>query len=127
LATRENAYGSSIDGYTHTPGRRIFIAGDSALENIMESFFFKKKDQAIKMDDDQTKTISKKLYDALLAYLIESSTTLDETARALAPDPLQSSRVDVLNDALDSARVLLSKVIHSYSNTFLIDFLSCLL
>jgi hypothetical protein len=79
------------------------------------------------MENDQSKTISKKLYDALLAYLIESSTTLDETVRALAPDPLQSSRVDVLNDALDSARVLLSKVIHPYSNTFLIDFLAYLL
>jgi hypothetical protein len=28
LANGENAYGSSIDGYTRTPGRRVFIAGD---------------------------------------------------------------------------------------------------
>jgi acetyl esterase/lipase len=28
LANGEYAYGSSINGYTHTPGRRIFIAGD---------------------------------------------------------------------------------------------------
>jgi hypothetical protein len=55
---------------------------------------------------------SKQLYDALLAYLIQSSTALDETARALELDPLHSSRVDVLNDSLASARVLLSKVIN---------------
>jgi hypothetical protein len=76
--------------------------------------------------DDQTKTISQKLYDALAAYIIQSSTALDETARALAPDPIHASRVDVLNNALDSARVLLSKVIHPCSNPSIV-FLSCLL
>jgi hypothetical protein len=75
------------------------------------------------MENDQIKTISKQLYDALLAYLIQSSTALDGTARALAPDPLQTFRVEVLNDSLDSARVLLSKVIHSYSNPFIYRFL----
>jgi hypothetical protein len=60
----------------------------------------------------QTKTISKQLYDSFLAYLIQSSVAMDETARALAPDTLQAARVDVLNDSLDSARVLLSLVIH---------------
>jgi hypothetical protein len=65
------------------------------------------------MDDVQvSKTISKQLYDALLDYLIQSSTALDETSRALASDPLHSSRVNVLKDSLDSARVLLSKVIY---------------
>jgi hypothetical protein len=79
------------------------------------------------MENDHTKTISKKLYDALLAYLFQSSTALYETSRALAPDPLQSSRVDVLIDSLDSARVLLSKVLQFILLSFLIDFLSCLL
>jgi hypothetical protein len=72
---------------------------------------------------DQTKTISKQLYDALLAYLIQSSIAMDETSRALAPDPLHTSRVDVLNESLYSARVLLSKVINSCSNPFIIRFL----
>jgi hypothetical protein len=75
----------------------------------------------IKMDD-QTKTISKILYDALLSYLIQSSTALGDTARAIAPDPLHAARIVVLNDSLASARVLLSKVIHPYSNPFFIRF-----
>jgi hypothetical protein len=75
----------------------------------------------------QTKTISKQLYDALLDYLIQSSTALDDTARALAPDPLQAARVDVLNDSLDLARVLLSKVIFHILIHLLSDFFSGLL
>jgi hypothetical protein len=71
----------------------------------------------------QTKTISKQLYNAFSAYLIQSSAALDDTARALSPDPLQAGRVDVLNDSLDSARVLLSMVIHPSSNPSSIRFL----
>jgi hypothetical protein len=57
--------------------------------------------------NDQTKLA---LFDALMAYLYESSSALDETARALASNPLHSARVDILNESLNSARVLLSKV-----------------
>jgi hypothetical protein len=71
----------------------------------------------------ETKIISKQLYDALLAYLIQSSTALDETARALASDPLHEARVELLNESLDSGRVLLSKVTRSCSNPFIYRFL----
>jgi hypothetical protein len=64
------------------------------------------------VDVQVSKTISKQLYDALLEYLIQSSDAMDQTFRALASDPLHSSRVDVLKDSLNSARVLLSKVIY---------------
>jgi hypothetical protein len=66
--------------------------------------------------NDQTKL---SLFDALLAYLFQSSAAMDDTARALAPDPLHAARVAVLNDALDSARVLLSKVIIPCFNPFM--------
>jgi hypothetical protein len=56
-------------------------------------------------------TISKQLYDALLAYLIQSSTALDGTIKALATGALVSPLA--LNGASDSAKVLLSKVIHA--------------
>jgi hypothetical protein len=64
----------------------------------------------LRMND--TKQISIELYDAFLAYLIQSSAALNETARALSPDPLQAARVDALKTSLDSAKVLLSKVSH---------------
>jgi hypothetical protein len=44
----------------------------------------------IKMDD-QTRTISKQLYNALLAYLIQSSTALDNTIKGLATGAVVSS------------------------------------
>jgi hypothetical protein len=61
--------------------------------------------------NDQTKFA---LFDALLAYLIQSSTAMDGTIKALAAGALVSPLV--LNEAIDSAKVLLSKVIHSSSN-----------
>jgi hypothetical protein len=68
------------------------------------------------LEINQTKTISKQLYDALLAYLIQSSKALDATARDLASDPRQaSSKADILNESLASAKVLLSKVSHILS------------
>jgi hypothetical protein len=72
----------------------------------------KRLQSTIKMND-QTKL---SLFDALLAYLFQSSSAMNDTVGALLLDPLQSSRVDVLNDSLDSARVLLSKVNHQCSN-----------
>jgi hypothetical protein len=50
------------------------------------------------------------LFDDLLACVIQSSHAMDETFRALAPDPLHAARVILLNDSLDSTRVLLTKV-----------------
>ncbi len=57
---------------------------------------------------NDTKTISKQLYDALLAYLIQSSTALDGTIKALASGAFVSPVS--LSEASDSAKVLLSKV-----------------
>ena len=50
------------------------------------------------------------LYDALVAYLLESSTTINFTRKALAADPLFTSRVEMLQSTLNSAKLLLSKV-----------------
>jgi hypothetical protein len=63
------------------------------------------------------------LFDELLACVIQSSHAMDETARALTPEPLHTSRVLLLNDSLDSTRVLLTKVL---IHPFILDFLSCL-
>jgi hypothetical protein len=72
--------------------------------------------------DDQTKLA---LFDALLAYLIQSSTAMDGTIKALATGALVSPLV--LNEAIDSAKVLLSKVLHLSASLTRIDCLSCLL
>ena len=56
---------------------------------------------------DQTKLA---LFDALLAYLIQSSSAIDGTIKSLATGALVSPLV--LNKAIDSANVLLSKVYH---------------
>jgi hypothetical protein len=61
--------------------------------------------------NDQTKLA---LFDSLKANLFQSSSAMDDSIKALVLDPMQASRVDVLNDALDSARVLLSKVNHHF-------------
>jgi hypothetical protein len=45
------------------------------------------------------------LHDMLLAYLIQSADAMNSTALALASDPL-------LNDSLDSAKILLNKVFY---------------
>jgi hypothetical protein len=56
------------------------------------------------------------LFAELLACLIQSSHAMDEAAKALAPDPLHAARIILLNDSLDSTRVLLSKVfLHPFS------------
>jgi hypothetical protein len=58
------------------------------------------------------------LFDELLAYVIQSSHAMDATVRALAPDPLFIPQVVLLNESLDSTRVLLSKVlIYPFSYT----------
>jgi hypothetical protein len=61
--------------------------------------------------NDQTKLA---LFDPLLAYLIQSSTAMDGTIKALSTGALVSPLV--LNEAIDSAKVLLSKVIHTSVN-----------
>jgi hypothetical protein len=45
------------------------------------------------------------LHDLFLSYLIQSAGAMNTIARALAPDPL-------LNDSLDSAKILLTKVLN---------------
>jgi hypothetical protein len=50
------------------------------------------------------------LHDLFLAYLIQSADAMDSTARALESDPLQTSQVVLLNDSLDSAKILLTLV-----------------
>ena len=57
--------------------------------------------------NDQTKLA---LFDSLLAYLIQSSSAMNGTIKALATGALVSPLV--LNEAIDSAKVLFSKVIH---------------
>jgi hypothetical protein len=69
--------------------------------------------------NDQTKLA---LFDTLLAYLIQSSTAMDGTIKALATGALVSPLV--LNDAIDSAKVLMSKVIHL---SLMLDCFSCVL
>jgi hypothetical protein len=65
-----------------------------------------KNDLEIKMTDDAKLA----LHDLFTAYLIQSADAMDSTARTLAPDPLQTSQVNLLNDSLDSAKILLTKV-----------------
>jgi hypothetical protein len=72
--------------------------------------------------NDQTKL---SLFDNLLAYLIQSSSAMDGTIKALATGALVSPLV--LNEAIDSAKVLLSKVNRLYINLTLSDCFSCLL
>jgi hypothetical protein len=52
------------------------------------------------------------LHDLFLTYLIQSADALDSTLKALAPDPLQASQVVLLNDSLDAAKILLTKVLY---------------
>jgi hypothetical protein len=62
------------------------------------------------------------LFDELLACVIQSSHAMDVTSRAFAPDHLHAARVLLLNDSLDSTRVLLSKVLNHHP--LILDFLS---
>ncbi len=50
------------------------------------------------------------LHDPFVAYLLESSLSMADTIQFLALDPLNSSRVDLLNDSLDTAKFLLTQV-----------------
>jgi hypothetical protein len=50
------------------------------------------------------------LFDGLWNWFIQSYSAMDATAKALAPDPLQSVHVALLTESLDSAKILLSKV-----------------
>jgi hypothetical protein len=50
------------------------------------------------------------LFDGLWAWFIQSYSAMDATAKALAPDPLQSVHVALLTESLDSGKILLSSV-----------------
>jgi hypothetical protein len=50
------------------------------------------------------------LFDGLWAWFIQSYSSIETTAKALAPDPLQSVHVALLTESLDSAKILLSMV-----------------
>jgi hypothetical protein len=52
------------------------------------------------------------LHDLFLAYLIQSADAMNSTARAFESDPLQSTQVALLNESLDSAKILLTKVLY---------------
>jgi hypothetical protein len=67
---------------------------------------FRKKNIDSKMLDESKVA----LFDELLACVIQSSHAMDMTAKALAPNPLHAARIILLNDSLDSTRVLLTKV-----------------
>jgi hypothetical protein len=74
------------------------------------------------MMNDQAKLA---FHDAFVAYLIQSSSALDDTSRVLSLDPLHAARVIVLKESLDSAKVLLSQV--SSHILIKLDFISGLL
>jgi hypothetical protein len=50
------------------------------------------------------------LFDGLWNWFIQSYAAMDATAKALAPDPLQSAHVALLTESLDYAKILMSKV-----------------
>jgi hypothetical protein len=52
------------------------------------------------------------LHDLFLAYLIQSADGMDSTARAIESDPQQASQVVLLKESLDSAKILLTKVLY---------------
>jgi hypothetical protein len=68
----------------------------------------KKNGRSSKMTDEAKLA----LHDLFLAYLIQSADALDSTARALESVPLQASQVVLLNESLDSAKILLTKVLN---------------
>jgi hypothetical protein len=47
---------------------------------------------------------------ALWTWFLQSYAAMDATAKALSPDPVQSVHVALLNETLDSAKILMSKV-----------------
>jgi hypothetical protein len=52
------------------------------------------------------------LHDLFVSYLIQSADAMNNTARALASDPLQASQVNLLSESIDSAKILLTKVLN---------------
>jgi hypothetical protein len=50
------------------------------------------------------------MFDSLWNWFIQSYAAMDATAKALAPDPLQSVHVALLTESLDTAKFLMSKV-----------------
>jgi hypothetical protein len=56
------------------------------------------------------------LFDRLFEYLINSSTAMDETVKAMTLDPLRISEVNRLNVQITAAKFLITRVIHTYIN-----------
>jgi hypothetical protein len=52
------------------------------------------------------------VHDLFLAYLVQSADAMNTIARALWPDPLQEPLVVILTESLDSAKILLTKVLN---------------
>jgi hypothetical protein len=52
------------------------------------------------------------IHSTLVVYLIESSATMRDTVDALALDSMQVIQVDLLNESLNYAKILLTKVIN---------------
>jgi C4-dicarboxylate-specific signal transduction histidine kinase len=59
------------------------------------------------------------LHDLFIAYLIESSAAITSTSMYLALRPQHSSQAIILNDSLDSAKFLLTKVFNPQRVLFL--------
>jgi hypothetical protein len=79
------------------------------LKPLLGTHFLQKKQKnrsTIKMLDE----LEVALFDELVACVIQSSHAMCGTAKALPVDPLHAPQVLLLNDSLDSTRVLLSKV-----------------
>jgi hypothetical protein len=79
-----------------------------------------KTDKRFKMQE----RICRERYKRLVAYLIQSTTAMNETIRSLESDPLQSSPVVLLKESLASSRVLLTEVL---IHPLIQDLLSCVL
>jgi hypothetical protein len=101
---------------TQNPITILFLSEECFLMAVDGADFFRRLQTKSQMND-QTKLA---LFDALLAYLIQSSTAMDGTIKALSTGALVSPHI--LNEAFDSAKVLLSKVIHHSLNLDCISF-----
>jgi hypothetical protein len=59
--------------------------------------------------NDEAKTA---LFDRLVNYVINSSSAMDDTAKILALDPSHSSHVSRLKLHIDTAKSIMTRVIH---------------
>jgi hypothetical protein len=102
--------------------QKASLISERWLMGRIDFLFEKKRIKTKSHMNDQTKLA---LFDALLAFLIQSSTAMEGTIKALASGALVSPLV--LNEAIDSAKVLLSKVIYPSINLTLLDCFSFVL